>query len=83
MQARGLNVSISWADVVNCEALKEAKYKVQRGEVGGGTALLDMPEAFSLHRGQFQCLLKLMGIFSKEHWIRLVDSVEKGNNEKI
>lgn len=27
MQARGVNVSILWADMVNCEAPKETKYR--------------------------------------------------------
>lgn len=76
MQARGVNISILWADVVICDAPKEAKYKVQRGQVGGVTAVLSMPEAFNLHRGQFQCLLKSVGIFSEEHWIRLHGYVE-------
>lgn len=67
MQARGVNVSILWADMVSCEAPKETKYR--GGGAGVVTELLDMPETSS----QFQCLLKSMGIFSNEHWSRLMD----------
>lgn len=55
--------------------------KNQRGWVGGGTAALGIPDTFILHRGQFQCVLKSIGIFSKK-----LDQahryVENGNNEK-
>lgn len=48
--------------------------------MGVVTAIRGVPEAFSLCRGQYQCLLKSIGIYSNGTLDQAYGYVENGNN---